>query len=258
MTTSNILSLVDRTSKPRTSGLTSIIDVGCGVRFLDDHLATCASFVDVAKLGFGTSLITANLAEKLDVYRRHGIEPCYGGTLFEMFYLRGRLDDYRAMLSELDVRTVEISDGAVEIPSADKLRLISEFAADFTVLSEVGSKDSSVVVAPAKWVRSIRDELAAGASRVILEGRESGTAGLYRTSGEMRTGLVEEVLDAGFDSDQLVFEAPRKEHQAYLIKLIGPNVNLANIAVTDVLPCETLRRGLRGDTLLDFHGHPTS
>lgn len=252
--TSPILDFVQRMPKPRTSGLTSIIDTGCGVRYLDDHLRTCAAHVDIAKLGFGTGLVTGNLAEKLDVYRRHEIEPCFGGTLFELFYLRGRLAEYRALLDEYGVSTVEISDGTAEIPSDEKLRLIEEFAADYTVLSEVGRKDATVVVAPARWVKSIERELAAGAARVILEGRESGTAGLYRTSGEMRTGLVEEVLDHGFSPDVLVFEAPRKDHQTYLIRLLGPNVNLANIAVTDVLPCETLRRGLRGDTLLDFHG----
>ncbi len=249
-----ILEHVDRTAKPRTWGLTSIIDTGSGVAFLEDHLATCAPHVDIAKLGFGTSLITSNLDEKLEVYRRHDIVTCFGGTLFELFYLRGRLDEYRALLLDLGIDTIEISDGTAEIPPEDKLRWIEHFAAEFTVLSEVGSKDASVVVAPARWVRSIERELEAGATRVILEGRESGTAGLYRTSGEMRTGLVEEVLDAGFAPEQLVFEAPRKDHQTYLIRLLGPNVNLANIAVTDVLPCETLRRGLRGDTLLDFHG----
>ncbi len=258
MNPTDILANVQRESKPRRCGLTSVIDTGWGVEFLDDHLRTCAAHVDVAKLGFGTSLITDNLVEKITMYQRHDIDVCFGGTLFELFYLHDRVDDYRAILRDLNVTTVEISDGTAEIPAADKLRMISDFASEFTVLSEVGSKDASVVVAPAKWVKSIEHEFEAGASRVILEGRESGTAGLYRTSGEMRTGLVEEVLDAGFDVDLLVFEAPHKEHQTYLIRLLGPNVNLANIAVTDVLPCESLRRGLRGDTLLDFHAAPPS
>lgn len=253
-----ILDHVPRTSKPRASGLTSIIDTGVGVGFLDDHLANCARYVDIAKLGFGTSLITGNLVAKLDMLRRHDVEPCFGGTLFELFYLRDQIDEYRRLLRELGITTVEISDGTADIPPNDKLRMIEEFASEFTVLSEVGSKDATVVVAPARWVRSIGRELEAGATRVILEGRETGTAGLYRTSGEMRTGLVEEVLDGGFTTEQLVFEAPKKEHQTYLIRLLGPNVNLANIAVADVLPCETLRRGLRGDTLLEFHGNNDS
>ncbi len=254
----DILDTVPRTRKPRRSGLTSIIDIGFGTAFLDDHLANCADHVDIAKLGFGTGLVSAKLEDKLEMYRRHDIEPCFGGTLFEMYYLRDRLDEYRSLLHDVGVTTVEISDGTVVMPAEEKLRLITEFAADFTVLSEVGRKDSSVVVAPARWVRAIRSELEAGATRVILEGRESGTAGLYRTSGEMRTGLVEEVLDGGFEPEQLVFEAPKKDHQTYLISLLGPDVNLANIAVTDVLPCETLRRGLRGDTLLQFHGESTA
>jgi phosphosulfolactate synthase len=234
-----------------------VIDTGFGAGFLDDHLATCASHVDLAKLGFGTSTITDNLPEKLETYRRHGVEPCFGGTLFELFHLHGELDRYVGFLRDNGITTVEISDGVAVIEPETKLALIERFAQDFEVMSEVGRKDTTVVVAPARWVASIRRELDAGASRVILEGRESGTAGLYRTSGEMRTGLVEEVLDAGFDPDRLVFEAPRKDHQTYLIKLLGANVNLANVAVLDVIACESLRRGLRADTLLDFHPGPT-
>ncbi|HSM66098.1 MAG TPA: phosphosulfolactate synthase [Ilumatobacteraceae bacterium] len=244
---------VGRSSKPRNTGLTMVIDTGFGVGFLDDHLATCASHVDLAKLGFGTSMITDRLSDKLDTYRRHQVEPCFGGTLFELFHLHDELDRYAALLREHGITTVEISDGVADMEPEVKLQLIERFAAEFTVLSEVGRKDASVVVAPARWVASIRRELDAGATRVILEGRESGTAGLYRTSGEMRTGLVEEVLDAGFETDRLVFEAPKKDHQTYLIRLLGPNVNLANIAVLDVIACESLRRGLRADTLLDFH-----
>lgn len=249
----NITGSIGRSVKPRSSGLTWVIDTGHGVGFLDDHLATCADHVDLAKLGFGTGLITRTLQQKLDVYRKHDVEPCFGGTLFELFYRHDRVDEYRSMLTELGITTLEISDGTVEIPTNEKLEHIESFARDFTVMSEVGRKDASVVVAPARWVTSIRRELDAGASRVILEGRESGTAGLYRTSGEMRTGLVEEVLDAGFDQNQLVFEAPKKDHQTYLIRLLGPNANLANIGVTDVIACESLRQGLRADTLLDLH-----
>lgn len=254
MTTTQLPWNLDRSSKPRTNGITCVIDTGYGAAFLDDHLATCSDYVDLAKFGFGTGVITMNIAEKIDVYRRHQVETCFGGTLFELYYIHGRIDEFKRLVRDLGVDTVEISDGTAEIPRERKLELIADFASEFTVFSEVGSKDASVVVAPARWVRAIRDELDAGADRVILEGRETGTAGLYRTSGEMRTGLVEEVLDAGFETSRLVFEAPKKEHQSYLIQLLGSEVNLANIAVNDVLPCETLRRGLRGDTMLDFHG----
>lgn len=254
MSLDNILDYVQRTKKPRTHGLTWVIDTGTGVEYLDDMLSTCAPHLDMIKLAFGTSLITANLNDKIRTIRSHDVKVCFGGTLFELMYLRDRVDDYRSHLQELAIDTIEISDGSIDMPASDKLRLIESFAADFNVVSEVGSKDSSVVVAPARWVKAIRQELEAGASQVILEGRESGTSGMYRTTGEMRTGLIEEVLDAGIEPMQLVFEAPQKGHQQYLIKLLGPDVNLANIAVDDVVACESLRRGLRGDTLEHFHG----
>ncbi len=254
MSIQSLLNEVERTAKPRTNGVTWVIDTGVGVSYLDDMLGVCSGHVDMVKLAFGTSLITQDLDRKLDVLRKHTVKPCLGGTLFEVLYLRGKLGEYRTQLKELGITTVEISDGTVDIPVEEKLALIESFAQEFEVVSEVGSKDASVVVAPNKWVKSIEQELAAGASKVILEGRESGTAGLYRTTGEMRIGLLEEVLDAGIDQTKLVFEAPQKAHQVYLISLIGPNVNLGNIAADGVIACESLRRGLRGDTVALFHG----
>lgn len=248
-----VLDHVDRTSKPRTHGLTWVIDTGAGITYLDDLLTISGQHVDMVKLAFGTSLITHELERKIEVVRSHDVDVCFGGTLFELMFLHDRLDDYGAFLNDLGITTIEISDGSVEIPAVEKLRLIESFANDFNVVSEVGSKDSSVVVAPMRWVKAIKDELNAGASQVILEGRESGTAGLYRTTGEMRTGLLEEVLDAGIDPKVLVLEAPQKAHQVYLITLMGPNVNLGNIALDDVIACESLRRGVRGDTILHFH-----
>lgn len=253
MTIRSVLDFIDRNEKPRSDGLTWLIDTGTGIARLDDLLCVSAPHVDMIKLAFGTSLITSGLPEKLETIKRHDVKVCLGGTLFELMYLRGMVDEYRSHLLELGIDIVEISDGSITLSPAEKLRLIESFAADFTVASEVGSKDSSVVVAPARWVRAIKDELDAGAKHVILEGRESGTSGMYRTTGEMRTGLIEEVLDAGIEPARLVFEAPQKAHQLYLIKLIGPNVNLGNIAVDDVIACESLRRGLRGDTLEHFH-----
>ena len=253
----DVLDDVPRTAKPREHGLTWMIDTGAGIHQLDDVLGVCAPHVDMVKLAFGTSLVTSHLDAKLAMIRSHGVRVCLGGTLFEVMYLRGRLDRYREFLRELDVDTVEISNGAVDIDQGEKVELIDSFAEEFRVVSEVGSKDSTVVVAPARWVRAIEAELEAGSSYVILEGRESGTAGLYRTSGEMRTGLVEEVLDAGIDPKRLVFEAPRPGHQRYLIELLGPDVNLGNIGLGDVIACECLRRGLRGDTVELFHGSPS-
>jgi phosphosulfolactate synthase len=236
--------------------LTCLIDTGHGVRHLDDHLALVGEYADVAKLGWGTSAVTPLLKEKLAIYREHQVDPCFGGTLFELCYLRKQLDAYKRWMTDLGLTTVEVSDGTLQISTEIKAELITDFARDFRVLSEVGSKDTTVVVAPARWVTAIRAELEAGSTWVILEGRESGTAGLYRESGEMRTGLVEEILDSGIDPDRLVFEAPHKAHQTYLIKHIGANVNLGNIQLHDVIGVETLRRGLRADTLLHFHdGH---
>jgi phosphosulfolactate synthase len=239
--------------KPRAHGRTNILDKGLGLAALDDLLAVAAPFVDLAKIGWGTSLVLPDLDRRLDVYRSHDVDVCCGGTLFEYAYAIGEVDEYRAWLREHGFDHVEISNGTIDIDTEQKLAAIEQFAADFTVFSEVGSKDADAIVSPARWVRSIQQELGAGASSVILEGRESGTAGMYRKSGEMRTGLIDEVLEAGIDPHQLVFEAPLKQHQVYLIRLIGADVNLANIAPEEAVPLETLRRGLRSDTLAMFH-----
>jgi phosphosulfolactate synthase len=216
-------------------------------------LQLAGTFVDLVKLGWGTSVVTPNLTEKLEAFRAHDVEVCFGGTLFELAYLQGRVDEYANWLRELNITALEISDGALEMDGADKLKLIEKLSADLTVYSEVGSKDAAAIVTPARWVRSIKQELEAGAARVILEGRESGTAGMYRESGEIRMGLIDEILESGVPVDLLVFEAPTKPQQVWLINHIGPNINLGNIAPEDALPLETLRLGLRADTLLTIH-----
>jgi phosphosulfolactate synthase len=243
-----------RPAKPRATGRTHAIDTGQGVGWIEDQLAVSGSLVDLAKLGWGTSLVTADLAGKLDAYRRHEVEVCFGGTLFELAYLQGRHLDYADWVADQGVATIEISDGAVEFQGDDKLKLIEMLAGRFTVLSEVGSKDAAAIVSPARWVRAIRAELDAGAAYVILEGRESGTAGLYRQTGEIRMGLVDEIVESGIPLERLVFEAPQKAQQVWLLHTHGPGVNLANIALGDVIPVETLRLGLRADTLVDVHG----
>jgi phosphosulfolactate synthase len=248
------LTLPPRAEKPRTIGRTHIIDKGSPVGLIADQLEVSSGFVDLVKLGWGTSVITPNLAIKLDTYRSRDVEVCFGGTLFELAYLQRRVDEYVDWLGELGVSCLEISDGTLEMEGSDKLTLIDRLSAKLTVFSEVGSKDAAAIVTPARWVKSIRDEIAAGAQYVILEGRESGTAGMYRESGEIRMGLIDEILDAGIPVDRLVFEAPTKAQQVWLIKHIGPEINLANIALEEALPLETLRLGLRADTLLDMHG----
>jgi phosphosulfolactate synthase len=230
----------------RDGGLTHVLDKGLGPRAWEDVLATAGDYIDIVKLGWGTAYVTNGLEHKLEVLR--GKPVVIGGTFFEVVYVRDKLDAYKHWLTELGITHVEISDGTIEIPRERKLELIADFARDFTVLSEVGSKDSEVVFAPYEWVEWIKEELAAGAWKVITEAREGGTAGIFRPSGEMRTGLVDEIAHT-IDFHDLVWEAPTKASQAWFVKHFGPEVNLGNIPPDEVIPLETLRLGLRGDTL---------
>jgi phosphosulfolactate synthase len=232
----------------RDGGLTHVIDKGLGPRAVEDLLDTAGNYIDIVKLGWGTAHVTPNLARKLELYRDAGKPVVCGGTFFEVVWARDKLDAYRAWLSEHGFTHLEISDGVVELPRERKLELIAELARDFTVLSEVGSKDAEVVFAPYQWVEWIKEELGAGAWKVITEGREGGTAGIYRPSGEMRTGLVDEIVH-DVDFRDLIFEAPTKASQAWFITHFGPGVNLGNIPPEEVIALETLRRGLRADTL---------
>ena len=252
--TSLELKLPERSEKPRMNGRTQILDKGLGLQGVADILEVAHPYVDLSKLGWGTAVITGNLSEKISLYREFGVEVCLGGTLFELAYLQGKVDEYASYVAGHGLTHVEISDGTIVMPHDEKLEIIARFAEEFTVLSEVGSKDAAAIVTPAKWVTAIRQELAAGASHVILEGRESGTAGMYRPTGEIRMGLVDEVLDAGIGVEHLIFEAPTKSSQVWLIRHIGPHLNFGNIRPDDALSLETLRLGLRGDTMLDIHG----
>ncbi len=230
----------------RDGGLTHVLDKGLGPRGWEDVLETSGDYIDIVKLGWGTAYVTPNLRRKLEILR--GKPVVIGGTFFEAVVAQGKADDYKRWLSELGLTHVEISDGVVEIPRERKLELIADFARDFTVLSEVGSKDSEVNYAPYLWVEWIKEELEAGAWKVITEGREGGTAGIYRPTGEMRTGLVDEIVH-DIDVGDLLFEAPTKASQAWFVKQFGPTVNLGNIPPDEVISLETLRLGLRGDTL---------
>ncbi len=230
----------------RDGGLTHVIDKGLGPRGWEDVLETSGDYIDIVKFGWGTAYVTPNLKRKLEILA--GKRVVLGGTLFEVVYTRGKLDEYKSWLQALGIDHVEISDGTIDIPRERKLELIADFARDFTVLSEVGSKDSEVVFAPYEWVQWIKEELAAGAWKVITESREGGTAGIFRPSGEMRTGLVDEIAHE-IDFHDLIWEAPSKNSQAWFIKHFGPSVNLGNIPPDEVIPLETLRLGLRGDTL---------
>jgi phosphosulfolactate synthase len=232
--------------EPRTGGLTHVIDKGLGPRAWEDVLETSGPYIDIVKFGWGTAYVTPNLRRKLEVLREKPV--VIGGTFFEVVYAKGKLDEYKRWLTELGLEHVEISDGTIEIPRDRKLELIEDFARDFTVMSEVGSKDPEVVYAPYQWVEWIKEELEAGAWRVVTEARETGTAGIFRPTGDMRTGLVDEIAHE-IDIADLIFEAPTKASQAWFIRHFGPEVNLGNIPPDEVIPLETLRLGLRGDTL---------
>ena len=232
--------------EPRAAGLTHVLDKGLGPRAWEDVLETSGPYIDVVKLGWGTAYVTPNLRRKLDILRDKRV--VIGGTFFEVVWARGKVDEYKRWLGELGLTHVEISDGAVEIPRQEKLELIADLANDFTVMSEVGSKDAEVNFAPYLWVQWIREELDAGAWKVITEAREGGTAGIFRPTGEMRTGLVDEIAHE-IDVHDLIFEAPTKDGQAWFVKQFGPEVNLGNIPPDEVIPLETLRLGLRADTL---------
>ena len=237
-----------RPGKPRDVGITHVMDKGLNLRDIEGLFDTAGQFVDIVKFGWGTSYVTNNLEKKIALYRSFETPVVCGGTLFEAVYGRDRIEEFKRWLTDHRFSHVEISDGTLEIPRERKLELISEFAQDFTVLSEVGSKDEEVVYAPYQWVEWIKEELEAGAWKVITEGREGGTAGIYRPTGEMRTGLVDEIVHE-VDVGELIFEAPAKASQAWFVKQFGPNVNLGNIPPDEVIPLETLRLGLRGDTL---------
>lgn len=251
------LDLPVRPAKPRQEGLTLMLDKGLPPRQVEDLLDLVAGYVDLVKLGWGTAVVTPGLERKLAVYRAAGIPVYFGGTLFEAYYLRRQLDDYRRLLDTLGLGHVEVSDGSIEVRHDEKLACIRTLARDFTVLSEVGSKDGEKIMPPYKWVQLIQAELDAGSWKVVCEARESGTAGLYRANGEVRSGLVEEIVDL-VDRRRLVFEAPQKAQQVWFIRHSGPNVNLGNIAPEEVLPLETLRLGLRADTLFEFVSAPGS
>jgi phosphosulfolactate synthase len=233
-------------TRARDGGLTHVLDKGLGPRAWEDVLETAGPYIDVVKLGWGTAYVTPNLRRKLEVLREKRV--VIGGTFFEAVWARGKVDEYKRWLGELGLTHVEISDGAVEIPREQKLELIAELARDFTVLSEVGSKDSSVEFSPDEWTSWLREELDAGAWKVITEARETGSSGIFTKSGEIRTDLIADIGEA-VELDDVIFEAPTKAAQAWFIKQFGPEVNLGNIPPDEVIPLETLRRGLRADTL---------
>lgn len=246
-------SIPERVSKPRESGYTMAMDKGLSIREVEDFLEVAAEYVDIVKLGWATSYVVPNLQKKLDVYKAAGIPVYFGGTLFEAFIVRNQFDDYRRVLDKYDMTFAEVSDGSLEMDHEEKCQYIRTLSEQVTVLSEVGSKDDQKIIPPYMWIKLMQAELEAGAWKVIGEAREGGNVGLFRSTGEVRSGLVEEILTK-IPFEKILWEAPQKAQQVWFIKLLGTNVNLGNIAPSEVIPLETIRLGLRGDTFNDFLG----
>ena len=243
----DLLDLPPRAAKPRSEGITHVLDRGLSVADVDGLVEVAGDHIDLVKLGWGTAVATGNLEAKLARYKAHGLPAMFGGTLTELAIAQNRLDRLVASLHELEIEHIELSDGTINIEHDRKLELISRLAQEFTVLSEVGSKDNTRIMAPYRWVEQIQSELQAGAWKVIAEARESGSVGIFRHDGEVRQGLVDEIVHA-IPADKILFEAPRKDQQVWFVRRFGPDVNLGNIVPEDALSLETVRVGLRSDT----------
>lgn len=247
----NLKSIPERTQKPRQKGYTMAMDKGLSLREVEDFLSVSGNYVDIVKLGWATSHVTPFLKEKLQLYSDAGIPTYFGGTLFEAFVVRGQFEDYQKVLDKYNMTFAEVSDGSIHLEHDEKCEYIRKLAEQVTVLSEVGSKDAEVIIPPYQWIKLMQDELTAGAWKVIGEAREGGNVGLFRASGEVRSGLVQEILTK-IPFEKIIWEAPQKSQQVWFIKLLGANVNLGNIAPNEVIPLETIRLGLRGDTFDHF------
>lgn len=228
-----------------------MMDKGLSIREVEDFIEASGDITDIAKFGFGTAFVTNKLEEKIKLYKNAGIRPYFGGTLFELFIARNSFDDFRRLIDKYDLDLCEVSDGSIIIPHEEKLKYISELAKDHTVMSEVGSKDEGIIISPAKWIKMMSTELEAGSWKVIAEGRESGTVGVFRPNGTAHTYLINKII-AKIDPNRILWEAPKKTQQVWFIRLFGPNVNLGNIAPNEMIPLECLRLGLRGDTFFEF------
>ncbi|MEO9211072.1 MAG: phosphosulfolactate synthase [Ginsengibacter sp.] len=245
----NLDQIPDRNTKPRSSGITMVMDKGLSVEEAKNLISVAHPHIDIIKLGFGTAYVTLNLREKIELYQGANIPVYFGGTLFEAFLIRNQFEDYVALCKDYDITHMEVSDGSIIIPHTEKCGYIEKLTQHGTVLSEVGSKDATHIMPPYKWIQQMKAELEAGSTYVIAEAREAGNVGVYRGTGEVREGLVQEILTQ-IPGDKILWEAPQKGQQLYFLELGGCNVNLGNIAPSEVIPLETMRIGLRGDT---FH-----
>lgn len=243
----SLTQIPERTKQPRQYGLTMVMDKGLSLRDAESFISVGAPHTDIVKLGFGTSFVTPNLRAKIELYQQNNIPVYFGGTLFEAFVIRNQFDDYIAMCKDYNINVIEVSDGSIEIPHTEKCGYIEKISKFAKVFSEVGSKDAAHIIPPYKWIELMSAELSAGASYVIAEAREAGNVGIYRGSGEVREGLVQEILTK-IPAEKILWEAPQKAQQLYFLELIGCNVNLGNIAPSEIIPLEAMRIGLRGDT----------
>ena len=241
----------NREKKPRESGLTMMMDKGLSINDTKNFIDMCGPHTDIVKLGFGTSAISPHIETKIKLYQDAGLMVYLGGTLFEAFIIRDMYEEFKDLLRKWNLSMCEVSDGSIELDHEKKCEYISDLAKEFKVVSEVGSKDENVLIAPYKWIELMQKELEAGSWKVIAEAREGGNVGIYRSGGDVRSDLIDEILTQ-IPTEKILWESPKKPQQVWFIKLLGPNVNLGNIAWDEVIPLETLRIGLRGDTFFDY------
>ena len=247
----NLPDMPERDARPRKNGVTMVMDKGISLRQAEDFLDASSEYVDFVKLGFGTSIVSKNVKEKVKLYKNAGLKVFVGGTLFEAFVIRNKFDDYLKYIDDLGLDCAEVSDGSIELEHDQKCEYISQLAKNYTVLSEVGSKEEGVIIHPARWIKMMQSELSAGAFKVIAEARESGTVGIFHKNGSAHSMLITRIVNK-VKIENIIWETPQKSQQVYFIRLFGCNVNLGNISVDDVIPLETLRLGLRGDTFFTF------
>ncbi len=247
----NLKHIPSRPQKPRESGCTMMMDKGLSTREAEDFVQKSGEYTDVVKFGFGTAVVSNNLKEKIKIYKDAGIRPYFGGTLFEIFFVRNQISDFQKIVHEYGLDLLEVSDGSIVVPHDEKCEIIHKLSKDFTVLSEVGSKEEGILISPSKWVKMMTNELEAGSWKVIAEGRESGSVGIFRPNGTPHSILINKIISKVKPHD-ILWEAPAKKQQVWFINLFGENVNLGNIAANEVIPLETLRLGLRGDTFFNY------
>jgi len=228
-----------------------VMDKGLSLNEAAGFMSIGSNYTDYVKLGFGTSIITPGLEKKINLYKKKGVVPYFGGTLFEVFVIRDMFREFVKFLDKYRIDLVEVSDGSYDIDHDRKLEYIHKLARHRTVISEVGSKKKEVVYSPAQWVEMMKSELDAGSVKVIAEARESGTTGIYNEDGSINNSIIGAISDQ-VKLENVIWEAPLKSQQAWFIKHFGANVNLGNIAPSEIIPLETLRLGLRGDTFFQF------